>query len=145
MRTYRWFWRTVAGGLLLLALGVGVLVLPLVIWLIFASLAVPFGLMLAIGAEALAAESPRTRRRHVVKLTVAGYPVAIAAVVLIRFLGLGALVMLGLVLATSPSAIRLYGARLARARPRKVPEAPVSTQQLCREWLDSYDALNQAP
>ncbi|MFF0267177.1 hypothetical protein [Kribbella sp. NPDC004536] len=145
MRTYRWMWRTVAGGLLLLALGAGLLMLPAVIWMILAALAVPFGLMLAIGAETVAAESPRARRLHVVKLTMAGYLVAVGAVVLIKFLGAGALALLGVVLATSPSAVRLYGARLGRGRTERMPEATVSTSELCRVWLDSYRALNQAP
>ncbi|NUR96816.1 MAG: hypothetical protein HOV67_16345 [Kribbellaceae bacterium] len=136
MLTYRWMWRTVAGGFLLLALGAGLLVLPAEIWIILAALAVPFGLMLVIGAR---------RRLHVVKLTVAGYLVAVGSVVLIKFLGMGALVLLGVALATSPSAVRLFGARLVRSRRTDpLSEATVSTRELCRQWLDSYEALNQA-
>lgn len=142
MLTYRWVWRTVAGSLLVLALGTALLTLPAEIWMILGCLAVPFGLMLAIGAESAAADGPRARRLHVVKLTVVGYLVAVAAAMLTKLLGVGALVMLGLVLATSPSAVCLYARRLAR--PGKVPEATVSTEELCRRWLDSYHALNRA-
>ena len=105
--------------------------------MILASLAVPFGIMLAVGTD-----DSRSRRRRVVLMTVTGFLIAVGAAVLIRLLGLGALVMFGVLLATSPPAIRLYGERVRRG---KMPDATVSTRQLCREWLDSYDELNRAP
>ncbi|HEY3512566.1 hypothetical protein [Kribbella sp. NPDC051137] len=137
MLTYRWMWRTVAGGLLLLAVILAVLILPAAIWMILASLAVPFGLMLAIGTD-----NSRSRRRHVVTVTVVGFLVAAGEVALIRLLGFGALAMFGVLLATSPPALRLYGVRV---HDRKMPDATVGTRQLCRQWLDSYDELHQAP
>lgn len=99
--------------------------------------------MLAIGAESMAAQSPRERRLRVLKLIAIGYVVAIAGAVLIKFLGTGALALLGLMLATSPSAIGLYGTWLPW-RARRAPETAVSTEQLCRQWLDSYAALSRA-
>lgn len=137
MLTYRWIWGTVAGGLLLLAVILAVLILPAAIWMVLASLAVPFGMMLAVGTG-----KSRSPRRHVVLVTATGFLVAVGATVLIRLLGPGALVMFGVLLVTSPPAIRWYGERVHR---RKMPDATVSTRQLCPEWLDSYDQLNQAP
>ncbi|MGZ0153023.1 hypothetical protein ACXJJ3_38600 [Kribbella sp. WER1] len=140
MLTYRWIWRSVAGMLLLLGLALAVLVLPAAVWLILASLAVPFGLMFAIGTRTPAVKARGACRRQVVMLTVAGYLVAVAAAVLIKVLGTGAVLLLGVVLVTSPAAV----VRLLPTRPRKVPEATASTDQLCRQWKDSYAALSRA-
>jgi hypothetical protein len=144
MRTYRWIWRTVAGAVLVTALMIGLVVLPFTIWLVLACLSVPLGLMLVVGFEAPDAEHPRTRRLHVVKLTIGGYLVVVASVVLVKFLGLAALAMFGLLLIGSPRALGWYGDRLAVVRSKQLPQIPASTSELCRQWLDSYDALSQA-
>jgi hypothetical protein len=143
MRTYRWIWRIVAGAVLVTSLMVGLVVLPFTIWLVLACLSIPLGLMLVVGTEAPDAGDPRTRRLHVVKLTIGGYLVVVAAVVLVKFLGLAALAMVGLLLVGSPRALGWYGNHLA-VRPKQLPQTTASTSELCRQWLDSYHALSKA-
>lgn len=143
MTVYRWVWRAGTGCAFVLSLMAGLIVLPAAVWIMLASLAVPFGLMLAIGTAA--SDGLRGRRLSVVKVTVTGYLAVVACVVLLKLLGPAALVVLVLALATSPRAIDWYGRRLARGRDEPMPQATVTTGQLCREWLDSYQALNDAP
>jgi hypothetical protein len=140
MRVHRWIWRSVAGGVLVVALATGVIVLPLAVWMVLAVLAVPFGLMLLLGST----ERTQAQRLHAVKLTFAGYLVIVAAIVLVKFLGVGALLIFGLLAASSPSAVAWYGGRLGARSPQKVAPDITSTDQLCRQWLHSYDALTAA-
>ncbi|GAA1594333.1 hypothetical protein GCM10009804_58680 [Kribbella hippodromi] len=141
MRTYRWIWGAVAGGLFLPSLAAAVLELSVAVWAILAFAAVPFGLMLVVATDGATSESPRARRLRVLKLTATGYLVTVATIVLIGLLGSGALVLVGLVLATSPPAIHWYLARFGRVRPQL---AAVSTQELCQQWSDSYEQLARA-
>jgi hypothetical protein len=153
MRAYRWSWRVVVGGAGVVLLGAGAIVLPMVLWVVLACLVAPFGLILAIGTGtatragtgAGAADGPRGRRLHVAKVLVGSYLVLVACAVLFKLLGSAAFGVLTLVFAASPPAIGWYGRRLARGRDEPMPQATVSTEQLCREWLDSYAALNSAP
>lgn len=143
MTAYRWVWRAGMGCAFVFLLMTGLIVLPMAVWIVLASLAVPFGLMLAIGTAA--GDGLRGRRLYVVKLTIAGYLAVVAFAVLLKVLGAAALVVLALAIAASPQAIDWCARRLAGGRNEPMPEATVSTSELCREWLDSYQALNDAP
>ncbi|TDO46777.1 hypothetical protein EV643_110160 [Kribbella sp. VKM Ac-2527] len=90
--------------------------------------------------------APRLTRGGLVVIVIAATTTVVAAVGLAAILGVGIVwlaLFLGLV---SPAAVRWYGRRMIRSRrPQGDHDGPlVDTAQLCREWLDSYEALRQA-
>jgi hypothetical protein len=143
MRTYRCIWNVVTGSVCAVLLAAAVVVLPVALWIVLACLVVPFGLMLAIATGV--AEGSRVRWLHVLKLAITAYLTIVAGAVLLKLLGFAAFGVLGLLLVASPCTIGWYGGRLAGGRDGPMPQATVSTDQLCREWLASYAALHSAP
>lgn len=143
MRTYRWIWNAAAGSACAVLLAAAVVVLPFAIWIVLACLVLPLGLMLAIATGF--AEGSGSRRLHVAKVAIIVYLTLVAGVVLLKLLGFAAFGVLGLLLVASPRALRWYGGRLAGGRDKPMPQATVSTDQLCCDWLASYAALNSAP
>jgi hypothetical protein len=149
VRTYEVVWRLGCGVIVVSGVAIGLAVLPGAVWLLVAFVAVIASLTAVVGYEPHG-EDVAGERRHRVNLVltvIAGWLVLVAIGGLAVVLGVGVLFSaMMMLLACSPSALRWYGALLRRkADPQTRSDASVvSTSQLCREWLDSYQALSQA-
>jgi hypothetical protein len=122
MRTYRWIWNLLVGGASAVVLAGGVTVLPAAIWILLACLAIPFGMMLAIGSDVPCADQPRSRGLRVAKVSVGGYLALVASAVLLKVVGSAAFGILGLLLVASPPAVNWYGQRVSAGRKRPLHE-----------------------
>jgi hypothetical protein len=140
---YRRLWRVVAGTCLAIGLLTALLVLPFGVWLVVSALAVVLGLTLAVCCEAGTPDGQGPVRA--VRVTAALYLIAMAVAGVAQFLGVGVLAVVGLLLITSPQAVQWCRRWLTSSRsPVPSPLATISTNQLCRDWLDSYDQLARA-
>lgn len=147
MATYGVVWRLVCGVIVALGLAIGLAVLPGAVWLLAAFVAVVASLTALVGDEPGRKEMEEPRHRvHLVLTVITACLAAVAFAGLAVVLGAGALLPVILLLACSPLALRWSGGLLRRQAdpPARSPDSGVSTSQLCREWLDSYQALTQA-
>jgi hypothetical protein len=146
--TYGIVWRFVCGVVVAFGLAIGLAVLPGAVWLLAVFVAVVASLTAIVGYEP-SGEDVAADRRHRVNMVltvIATCLVVVAVGGLAAVLGASVFFAVVLLLACSPPALRWYGGLLRRkADPQARSDASgVSTSQLCREWLDSYQALSQA-
>ncbi|WP_460663607.1 hypothetical protein [Kribbella swartbergensis] len=129
---------------------IGLVVLPIEVWVLVMLFAVVVGLTAVVGrattSDAAASALARTLRRALVVCLAVVAVLGIGAV-----LGGGVVPLLLLVGASSPRAVEWWSRPLRRQRTRAEPVVPtppspglVSTSRLCREWHESYVALSQA-
>jgi hypothetical protein len=143
---YSFVWRavcTVTGGL---GIALALIVVPLSLLIPFVLLTVVVGLTAAVGHTSSSTGDQRERRTS----GQAGLLAALPLLGLLAFAGLafalGAVVLL-LVLtlfATSPPVVRWYGDSPSWPQPGEHDESATSTAELCRQWHDSFEDLNQA-
>jgi hypothetical protein len=148
MATYGVVWRLVCGVIVALGLAIGLAVLPGAVWLLAAFVAVVASLTAIVGYEP-SSEDVTAERRHRVNLVLTVIATCLVVVTvggLAVVLGANVLFVVILLLACSPPALRWYDGLLRRNAdpPVRSNASGVSTSQLCREWLDSYQALSQA-
>ncbi|NIK61567.1 hypothetical protein [Kribbella shirazensis] len=144
MRAYRRIWQLMVGLWIALGLAAGLVTLPLRVWLICAILTALIWLSLYVEADS--ADRRKALRTRTAPMAFAVCLAIIATLATAVFLNAGALVIPTVMLASSPQAVAWYCGRLRRDRPS--PERQrnvVSTDDLCREWIQSYDELNRAP
>jgi hypothetical protein len=146
--TYGVVWRFVCGVTVALGFAIGLAVLPGAAWLLVAFVAVVASLTAIVGYEP-SSEDLAGERRHRVNLVltvIAACLVVVAVGGLAVVLGPSVLLLVMLMLACSPPVFRWYGGLLRRNAdpPARSGASDASTSQLCREWLDSYQALNEA-
>ena len=145
---YRYAWWALFGVFVASGVMIGLVLLPVAVWPFLALVVVVATLTVVVGYE------PGTERTNE-----GGHPVVravlcvltacltgTATVGLVPLLGVGAVLLGLLVGAGSPPAVAWYGRMLrTHATPVEPPQSfAVSTAQLCREWRESYEALNQA-
>jgi hypothetical protein len=140
---YRRVWQVVCGVLAVIGIVVGFVVLPAAAWVVFGLLAVVVALAMVVGADPETGDGPSVGHGMLVGL---GAAVGVAALLAYAaILNVGALVVLLLPAVTSPPAVRRYAAVLGmNRRPAEPTVADFGTDKLCRDWLDSYDALRKA-
>lgn len=135
------------GVVVALGLAIGLAVLPGAVWLLAAFVAVIASLTALVDDEPGSKEIEEPRHRVRLVLSVITACLAIVAFGgLAAVLGAGALFPVMMLLACSPPALRWYGGLLRRNAdpPARSDSSGVSTSELCREWLDSYQALSEA-
>jgi hypothetical protein len=139
-------WRGVCFVLGALGLVAAVLMLPLGALAVLGLLILVGGLIAATGYEPGDSESPRYTRGRTVLGAVTGCAAVAAAVGLATVLGVAVLWLSLFLAGVSPPAVRWYGrgagsTRVAAGRH----DVPIcSTPELCRQWHDSYEDLEQA-
>jgi hypothetical protein len=135
-------WRTACGAVVLVGVAVGVVVLPVEVWVVVGMLAITLALTALIGRDVdHEPDRDRPSRRRVLLRVLEACAAVAAVLALAVVLRLFVLLLLLLVL-TSPSVVGRYRRRTPTSyRP---PSLRSSTQSLCLEWRASYIALNLA-
>lgn len=144
---YSFVWRAVCavigGPGVILAL----IVLPLDLLIPFVLLTIVIGLTAAVGHTSPSTGDQQERRTS----EQAGLLAMMPFLGLLAIAGLGfalGIVVLPLLLAlvvTSPPVVRWYGDSLSRPQPGELGESTTTTAQLCRQWHDSFEDLQNAP
>ncbi|MEU8223689.1 hypothetical protein [Kribbella sp. NPDC048915] len=140
---YRRAWQVTCGVVGVVGVVIGFVVLPMAAWGVFGLLAVVVALAMVVGDDPETGEGPSVGRSILVGVAAA---VGVAAVLgFAAVLGAGALVLLLFLAAGAPPAVRRYASLLGIGRQVEAPVvAEVGTDRLCRDWLNSYDALRNA-
>ncbi|WP_433167379.1 hypothetical protein [Kribbella sp. CA-247076] len=172
MGGYPVVWRILCTALVAAGVLLGVVVLPLEVWVLVALLAVVLGLTAIVGRDRPTQPVPSARggaRPVLLLVRAVGVGLAVAAVLAFAVvLRAGVVVLVVMVIASSSPAVGWWR-RLLRKHARSaesrvpapvesrtqaspadsavlaLPAADLTTSQLCRQWHDSYLALRQAP
>jgi hypothetical protein len=151
VNAYRFIWRALCGVLVTAGVVLGVVVLPVEVWVVVALLVIVLGLTAVVGRTP-ADEQVAQVRPSVVQALLWAVVVCLVVVAVFGLAGVlhgGVVYVLLLVVASSPPAVGWWGGLLRTQVPQASPSpdppsGAVSTSQLCREWHESYLALSQA-
>jgi hypothetical protein len=143
--TYGAVWWVLCGVVIALGLAIGLVLLPGVVWALVAMVAVVASLTAIVGYETGIDDVPRQGRVRLVLTVMTACLAVVAVAALAVVLGAGALLLALMLAVGSPRALHWYGGLLRGKadRPHCPDASVVSTSQLCREWLESYEALSQ--
>lgn len=142
---YSFIWRAACGVIGSLGIGLALIVLPAELLIPLALLTIVVGLTAAVGHASTSGDDRPEQRTTGQAAFLATLPctVFLALAGLAFALGPGLLLLLLLAVgSSSPPAVRWLG---SDAPPdQSQPRVPTSTADLCRQWHDSYDALQHA-
>jgi hypothetical protein len=146
---YRFVWRAVCGVIGSLGIAMGLIAIPLDYLIPLVLLTIVVGLTAAVGHESASADDSPKRRTSGQAAFIATLP----CTGLLALAGLSfalRLLVVPLILAlavTSPPLVRWYGSQFVSAaspQPTEGGWSVITTAELCQQWHESYEALQQA-